>query len=48
MDIPVGQIFSLVSAETRAIFDYLPGINPEEELPYKRFELEELTEVEDR
>lgn len=48
VDIPVGQIFSLVSAETRAIFDYLPGRNPEEELPYKRFELEELTEVEDR
>lgn len=45
--IPVGQLVSFVSEETRSIFDYVSGRSPEETLPLARFELEELTEVED-
>ncbi len=48
VDIPVGQIFSFVSESTRGIFDYLPGRSAEEELPFVKYELEELSEVEDR
>ncbi len=47
VSIPVGQVVSFVSEETRSIFDYVPGRNPEETLPLARYELEELTEVED-
>jgi formate dehydrogenase subunit beta len=47
VSIPVGQIVSSVSEETRGIFDYVPGRSPEEALPLARYELEELTEVED-
>jgi formate dehydrogenase subunit beta len=46
VDIPVGRIFSLVGEATQEIFDYIPG--SEQELPLKRFELEELTEIEDK
>jgi formate dehydrogenase subunit beta len=46
VDIPVGRIFSLVGEATQGIFDYIPG--SEQELPLKRFELEELTEIEDK
>ena len=48
VDIPVGRIFSFVSKSTRDLFDYFPGRSREEKLPYVKFELEELTEVEDR
>lgn len=47
VSIPVGQIVSFVSEETRGIFDYVPGRTPEEALPLAMYELEELTEVED-
>ena len=47
MDIPVGRIFSLVSEKTRELFDYTAG-NVQDELPYMNFELEELTDLEDR
>jgi formate dehydrogenase subunit beta len=48
MDIPVGQIFSVVSEQSQEIFDYVPGKKIDEEQPLKTFELDELTEVEDR
>jgi formate dehydrogenase subunit beta len=48
MDIPVGQIFSVVAERSQKIFDYVPGKNSDEEQPLKAFELDELTEVEDR
>jgi formate dehydrogenase subunit beta len=48
MDIPVGQIFSVVAEQTQAIFDYVPGKSPDEEQPLRTFGLDELTEVEDR
>ena len=47
MDIPVGRIFSLVNESTVKLFDYSTG-SIEDEYPYKRFELEELTDIEDR
>jgi formate dehydrogenase subunit beta len=47
VNIPVGQIVSFVSEETRGIFGYVPGRSPEEVLPLARYELEELTEVEE-
>jgi len=48
MDIPVGQIFSVVAEQSQEIFDYVPGKKLDEEQPLKTFELDELTEVEDR
>lgn len=43
--IPVATLFAKVGAETQALFDYVPGKDPEEELPLKRFEEDELAEV---
>jgi formate dehydrogenase subunit beta len=48
MDIPVGQIFSVVAEQTQAIFNYVPGKSPDEEQPLRTFGLDELTEVEDK
>jgi formate dehydrogenase subunit beta len=48
VDIPVGRIFSLISETTQSIFDYLPGRSTEEALPFTRYQLEELSDVEDR
>lgn len=48
VDIPVGRIFSCVSIATRGLFGYAAGSSVEQELPFKKFELEELTDVEDR
>lgn len=47
MSIPVAQIYSMVSQETQALFDYLPGKSAEERLPlitYKEDELQEIGE----
>jgi formate dehydrogenase subunit beta len=43
--IPVATLFAKVGAQTQALFAYVPGKNPEEELPLKRFEEDELAEV---
>jgi formate dehydrogenase subunit beta len=48
VDIPVGQIFSVVAEQTQAIFDYVPGKSPDEKQPLRTFGLDELTEVEDK
>ena len=48
VDIPVGQIFSVVAERSQKIFDYVPGKNSGEAQPLKTFELDELTEVEDK
>ncbi len=48
MDIPVGQIFSVVAERSQAIFDYVPGKSSDESQPLRTFELDELTEVEDK
>lgn len=45
--IPVGRIFSMVGQSTQGIFDYIPGNDVEDDLPYKKFELHELEQVED-
>lgn len=47
VDIPVGRIFSVVGQSTQGIFDYVPGRDVEEDMPYKKFELQELQQVED-
>jgi formate dehydrogenase subunit beta len=43
--IPVATLFAKVGAQTQALFEYVPGKDPEEELPLKRFEEDELVEV---
>jgi len=48
VDIPVGQIFSVVAELSQAIFDYVPGKSSDEAQPLRTFELDELTEVEDK
>jgi len=48
VDIPVGQIFSVVAERSQEIFDYEPGKKSDEAHPLKTFELDELTEVEDK
>ena len=48
VDIPVGQIFSVVAEKTQAMFDYVPGKSSDEAQPLRTFELDELTEVEDK
>ncbi len=47
VDIPLAPIFKKVGESVQAIFDYVPGKDPDEEIPLKTFELDELTEVED-
>ena len=48
VDIPVGQIFSVVAEKTQVMFDYVPGKSADEAQPLRTFELDELTEVEDK
>ncbi len=44
--VPVGRLFSLVSENTRAIFNYTPGINLTEPSPFLEYKEEELQEFE--
>jgi len=44
-DIPVGTIFSAVSSQTQATFNYLPGRDVNEPLPLITFQPNEWTEV---
>ena len=46
MDIPVAQIFSMVSDENQALFDYVPGRSLDEPLPLTTFKESEFLEVE--
>lgn len=47
VDIPVAQMFSLVADETQKMFDYVPGMNPDEAQPLRKFTKEkELDEIE--
>jgi formate dehydrogenase subunit beta len=43
--IPVATLFAKVGARTQSLFEYVPGKDPEEELPLQRFEEDELAEV---
>ena len=43
--IPVATLFAKVGAQTQSLFEYVPGKDPEEELPLQRFEEDEFTEV---
>ena len=47
MSIPVAQIFSMIADETQGVFGYIAGRNPEEPLPLKTYEEDELHDVED-
>lgn len=47
MDVPVGQVFSLIGTEVQAMFDYLPGKDPEEPIPVLTYKEDELHEYED-
>lgn len=44
-DIPVGRVFRTVGAGVQAVFDYVPGFNPEEMLPLVAFKEDEWQEV---
>ena len=46
-DIPVASIFTKAGESVQKMFDYLPGRDIEEDLPFTTFEEQELTEVED-
>ena len=46
-DIPISSIFKKVGESVQEMFDYVPGMDVEEEVPIKTFELDELTEVEE-
>jgi formate dehydrogenase subunit beta len=46
VDIPVSSIFTQVGASLQELFDYLPGRDPEEEIPFTKYETEELAEFE--
>jgi formate dehydrogenase subunit beta len=47
VDIPVSSIFSQVGESLQELFGYLPGRDPEEEVPFTKYETEELAEFED-
>ena len=47
VDIPVSSIFLQVGESVQELFDYLPGRDPEEEVPITKYENEELAEFED-
>jgi len=47
VDIPVSSIFSQVGESLQELFDYLPGRDPQEEVPFTKYETEELAEFED-
>ncbi len=44
-DIPVGRVFRTVGASVQAVFEYVPGFNPEEMLPMVAFQEQEWQEV---
>jgi formate dehydrogenase subunit beta len=44
-DIPVGRVFRTVGASVQAVFNYVPGFNPEEMLPLVAFKEDEWLEV---
>jgi formate dehydrogenase subunit beta len=46
VDIPVARIFKQVGEAAQAVFDYVPGKDPEEEIPIRTFVEDELHEVE--
>jgi formate dehydrogenase subunit beta len=46
-DIPVAQLFSMVSARTQALFEYRPGSDPEGAVPLATFVESELHDFED-
>jgi len=45
-DIPVSMLFSVAARDTRKLFDYEPGRNIDEALPYSVFNFEELKDFE--
>jgi formate dehydrogenase subunit beta len=47
VEIPLWTLFQKVGEDVQGIFNYVPGKDPEEEIPIKTFELDEYTEVED-
>ena len=47
VDIPVSSIFLQVGESVQELFDYLPGRDPQEEVPITKYETEELAEFED-
>jgi hypothetical protein len=46
MDIPVGQIFSLMADRAQEALGYVPGESMEEPLPLVAYEMDELHQVE--
>ena len=44
-DLPVGRVFRAVGNSVQAVFDYVPGFNPEEMLPLVAFREDEWQEV---
>jgi formate dehydrogenase (coenzyme F420) beta subunit len=44
-DLPVGLVFRAIGERVQAVFDYLPGRNPDEPLPLITFKADEWTEV---
>jgi len=44
--VPVARIFALVANETQALFNYIPGKDLEEPIPYLTYQEEELKEYE--
>lgn len=46
VDIPVSRIFKRVGEAAQDVFDYVPGKDPEEEIPIRTFVEDELHEVE--
>jgi len=47
VDIPVSNIFTQVGESLQELFDYLPGRDLEEEIPFTKYETEEFAEFED-
>jgi formate dehydrogenase subunit beta len=46
VDIPVSSIFTQVGESVQQLFEYVPGEDPEEEIPITKFEMEEFAEFE--
>jgi formate dehydrogenase subunit beta len=44
-DVPLLKIFRNVGADVQAVFEYVPGRSPEDELPLTVFREEELTDI---
>ncbi|MFH1351223.1 MAG: Coenzyme F420 hydrogenase/dehydrogenase, beta subunit C-terminal domain [Pseudomonadota bacterium] len=44
-DIPLGRLFPFIGSKIQKIFEYVPGRNPDEELPMATFKEEELKEI---